>query len=319
MFSLLIATIFTVVELNCENLFDCRHDTLKQDTEFLPTSVRRWTPYRYWKKLDDIGRAIIACGGEGSGWTAPDMVALCEVENDSVLHDLTKRSLLRNACYEYLMTSSPDERGVDVALLYSPFTFKPLNHHAIRITPAADMRPTRDILYVSGLSVGGDTLHVFVFHAPSRYGGEKATRPHRVLAGKYLCEAIDSIRVLSPCAKIIVAGDFNDYGSEANIVQIESRAMTDVTASAKGTNGAKGTYRYKGEWGSLDHIFVSSEMLPVFVGCGIVDQKYLIKEDEKYGGVQPFRTYIGPRYNGGVSDHLPLVVWFDTDRWRKER
>ena len=113
----LLVSLFTLVQLNCENLFDCRHDSLKDDHEFLPEAYRRWTPSRYWKKLNRIGQEIVACGGEGKQWRLPDLVALCEVENDSVLRDLTHRSLLRTARYEYVMTNSPDVRGIDVALL----------------------------------------------------------------------------------------------------------------------------------------------------------------------------------------------------------
>ena len=103
----------TLVELNCENLFDCHHDSLKQDTEWLPASVRKWTPSRYWRKVNSIGQVILSCQEEG----VPDLVALVEVENDSVLFDLTRRSLLRHAGYEYLMTQSPDVRGIDVIII----------------------------------------------------------------------------------------------------------------------------------------------------------------------------------------------------------
>ena len=33
---------FRVVSYNVENLFDCRHDTLKNDYEFLPDAMRHW-------------------------------------------------------------------------------------------------------------------------------------------------------------------------------------------------------------------------------------------------------------------------------------
>ena len=95
----LLLGIFTFVELNCENLFDTQHDSLKQDVEYLPDSYHHWNANRYWKKLNRIGQEIIACGGEGNNWMLPDLVALCEVENDSVMRDLTKRSLLRQARY----------------------------------------------------------------------------------------------------------------------------------------------------------------------------------------------------------------------------
>ena len=145
----LLVSVFTLVQLNCENLFDCRHDSLKNDQEFLPDAYRHWTPSRYWKKLNRIGQEIVACGGEGQQWKLPDVVALCEVENDSVLRDLTRRSLLRTARYEYVMTHSPDLRGIDVALLYSPFTFALIKSHTMRINPPTGMRPTRDILYAN--------------------------------------------------------------------------------------------------------------------------------------------------------------------------
>ena len=106
----------TVVELNGENLFDYRDDEGKQDEEYLPEATRHWTKKRYWRKLNNIAQELLSCSDDG----IPDLIALCEVENDSVLNDLCHRSLLRNASYDYLMTSSPDLRGIDVALLYSP-------------------------------------------------------------------------------------------------------------------------------------------------------------------------------------------------------
>ena len=152
--SMLLISLFTFVELNCENLFDCRHDSLKNDTEFLPDGAYHWTRTRYWQKLDRIGQTILSCGEQqvtnrlseggvnnGKSWQLPDMVALCEVENDSVLHDLTRRSLLRNACYEYVMTNSPDERGIDVALMYSPYSFRLIGSHSVRVNPIKGNAP----------------------------------------------------------------------------------------------------------------------------------------------------------------------------------
>lgn len=308
MLSLLLASLFTFVELNCENLFDCQHDSLKNDTEFLPDGSNHWTPNRYWRKLNRIGQEILACGGEGDEWALPDMVALCEVENDSVMRDLTRRSLLRKARYEYVMTHSPDERGIDVALLYSPFSFRFISSHAIRVDMPRGVRPTRDILYVSGRITTGDTLHVFVVHAPSRTGGERATAPYRQLVADRLGSAIDSLRRLSPSAPVIVAGDFNDYSGSRNLKRIAEHGMTDVSASARGRNGAKGTYRFHGEWGSLDHFLLSREWVEAMQECFIMDAPFLLTRDEKYGGMQPKRNFLGPKYLNGFSDHLPLVL-----------
>ena len=151
----LILGILTFVELNCENLFDARKDSVKDDTEYTAESLRHWTRTRYWNKLNSIAQEIVSCGDDNSGWALPDLVALCEVENDTVLTDLSRRSLLRNAGYEYVMTDSPDQRGIDVALLYSPFSFRMINHYPLRIPPIKEMRPTRDILYACGELING--------------------------------------------------------------------------------------------------------------------------------------------------------------------
>ena len=311
--SLILSSLLTFVQLNCENMFDCADDSLTQDSEYLPESGKYWTPGKYWKKLNSIGKEIIACGGDGDEWRLPDIVALCEIENDSVMRDLTKRSLLRKAGYEYVMTNSADVRGIDVALMYSPFSFKPLSHYSLRVERVRDMRPTRDILYVKGLIRGGDTLHVFVVHAPSRYGGKKNTERHRLQVAERLRMATDSIRSLYAEAKIIVSGDFNDESTDKSLREICGSGLFNISATAKGSNGAKGTYKYKGEWSRIDHILASGSMTQILKDCRINDAEFLLESDETYGGVQPMRTYNGYRYNGGYSDHLPIVARFGVD------
>ena len=301
--TLILSSLLTFMELNCKNLFDTRHDSLKNDLEFLPDGSYKWTPYRYWAKLNHLGQEIVAQSDP-----VPDFVAMCEVENDSVMFDLTKRSLLRNAGYEYVMTSSPDERGIDVALLYQPASFALLHSHSIRIKPLPDTRPTRDILYASGLLITGDTLHIFVVHAPSRRGGEQVSRPYRLLVASQLAEAVDSVYAISRDAKIIIAGDFNDYADSPALQYLYEHHLINMSADAQGSHGAKATYRWHGEWRSLDQILCSPSLAARKQSCVIGDLPFLLEDDEKYGGKKPYRTYLGPRYLGGYSDHLPLVV-----------
>lgn len=307
---LFLSSFLTFVELNCENLFDCTHDSLKNDTEFLPEGSYRWTRTRYWRKLNHIGQAVIACGEGENGWQLPDIVALCEVENDTVMRDLTCRSLLRSARYEYVMTDSPDERGIDVALMYSPFSFALINHRSVRPSPLEGMRPTRDLLYACGLTVGGDTLHVIVTHMPSRRSGERLTDRYREHVARSVIAVADSVRRLSPDALIIVAGDFNEYPGRGCVATICGAGFKDVSEGAVGRNGAKGTYRYHGGWGSLDHVLASRALARRFMDCRVEDAPFLIEDDDKYGGVKPRRNYLGPRWLDGFSDHLPLVVRF---------
>ena len=305
--TLILSSLLTFMELNCENLFDTRHDSLKNDQEFLPDGSYKWTPYRYWAKLNHLGQEIVAQSDP-----VPDFVAMCEVENDSVMFDLTKRSLLRNAGYEYVMTSSPDERGIDVALLYQPASFALLHSHSIRIKPLPDTRPTRDILYASGLLITGDTLHIFVVHAPSRRGGEQASRPYRLLVASQLAEAVDSVYAISRDAKIIIAGDFNDYADSPALQYLYEHHLINISSDAQGSHGAKATYRWHGEWRSLDQILCSPSLAARKQSSVIGDLPFLLEDDEKYGGEKPYRTYLGPRYLGGYSDHLPLVVQFSS-------
>jgi len=330
--ALLLTTLFTFVELNCENLFDYTHDEGKDDMEWTPTSIRHWNKGRYWRKLNNIGQEIISCGetpslnrerlrvgeqssGMGRGgsptWQLPDMVALCEVENDSVIRDLTKRSMLRNAGYEYLITQSHDLRGIDVALLYAPTSFRLIRSYALRVKPLPGMRPTRDILYACGEIISGDTLHVFVVHAPSRFGGERQTRPNRRVVGERLMASIDSIRSLHPNPRIIVAGDFNDGDNDALLTYLHSQRLHNISEGAMGHHGAKATYKYQGRWENIDHILVSNAMVRSFQEVYVHDPEFLTEEDSKYGGRQPHRNYNGMRYQRGFSDHLPLVARFE--------
>lgn len=294
----------TFVELNCENLFDYHDDEGKDDAEYLPEATRHWTKKRYWRKLNNIAQELLSTSDEG----IPDLIALCEVENDSVLHDLTKRSLLRNAGYEYLMTSSPDLRGIDVALLYSPFSFAPIRSYSIRVNPVEDMRPTRDILYACGATITADTLHIFVVHMPSRYGGERYSRPFRKAVADRLCQSLDSIQGLNPDAQILIAGDFNDGSDSPVLQQICQHGIRNLTKEAKGQNGVRGTYRYKGEWESIDHILASLNIYNKVESARIHAPKFLLEDEKLYGGFRPRRTYNGMRYQPGYSDHLPLVV-----------
>lgn len=196
---------FRVMFYNVENLFDCQHDTLKNDYEFLPDAPKGWTQARYHDKLARIAKVIIATGEEN----VPDLVGLCEVENDHCLKDLTENSPLREAGYRYVMTDSPDERGIDVALLYQRGTFKLVGKNCISVPyKEIERRPTRDILHVTGQVASGDTLDVFVCHMPSRAGGEEKSEPYRLFTAQILKIAADSVMNIRQHPNVMIMGDF---------------------------------------------------------------------------------------------------------------
>lgn len=361
--SLLLTLLFTIVSYNCENLFDCRHDSLKNDWEFLPPASaeasasanenekdpprpslkgrgkqlkdenqnenlnlnfgasRNWNSGRYWRKLNNIGRVIQQCGSatltqQRGGAMLPDIVALLEVENDSTLFMLTRRSLLKGAGYRYVMTNSLDARGIDVAMIYNPLTFRLEKSYSIRPELKRSMSDTvgirtRDILYAKGVMRARDTLHIFIVHAPSRRNGKSATEGYRLQVEQRMMQSVDSIRNINPNAKIVLMGDFNDYSNDRALKDIVSRGFVETSKGIRGLNyertGVSGTYKYQGAWNSLDHIFLSTGVQQQVERCFIYDAAWLLEEDNQ-GGYKPFRTYLGPKYHDGVSDHLPIVL-----------
>ena len=307
---------FRVMFWNVENLFDTKDDPQKNDNEFLPDATRHWTYPRYQDKLKKVAKTIVASGREG----VPDLVGLCEVENDSCLYDLTRRSLLREADYRYVMTDSPDRRGIDVALLYQRGTFKLISHQSIRIPSETIKRdPTRDILHVTGQILSGELVDVFVCHFPSRSEGKAKSEPYRLLAARTLRHTVDSLMEVRQHPYLIIMGDFNDYPTDKSMKEVLC-GKGDLQNLMQGMEA--GTYRYRGEWGIFDQFLVSENISAKInfaaaknknVGAYlenvlILRHPFLLEEDEKYGGDKPFRTFNGMKYNGGYSDHLPLAV-----------
>lgn len=329
-------TPFCIMQYNVENLFDTKNDVQTNDDEFLETSSRRWTLSRYWHKLDGLAKVIAAVGEE----RLPALIALCEVENDSVLYDLTKRSSLRAVGYRYVVTQSADPRGIDVALLYQPGMFRLLEHHTIKMPSVENgYTPTRDILHVRGQVISGDTLDVLVCHFPSRSRGTRKADEHRVLAATTLRCSIDSLFMVHPHAKVVVAGDFNAAPGDMVFTKIlcaheyfymqnnrvDSALINGADATmylttprrSKVKNKTLGSYRYRGEWMFLDHILVSENLLDsasifrcIDKQVQVADFPFLLVDDQTYGGKRPHRTYQGPSYRGGYSDHLPIYLNF---------
>ncbi len=308
---------FRIMFYNVENLFDCKHDSLKKDEEFLPTSQKKWDMAKYNDKLAKISKVIVATGTD----RVPDLVGLCEVENDNCLTDLTKNSPLRQAGYEYVMTNSPDQRGIDVALLYQRGSFKLLNTNSIRIPNEEIERwPTRDILHVTGQVLSGDTMDVFVCHMPSRSGGEEESEPYRLFTAQILNISVDSVMHERKNPNVVIMGDFNDYPTNNSIAKVLGAvAPKDKIEGGKLYNlmadRQEGTYRYKGDWGVLDQMIVSGTMLQGKDGvrtsydkAQILKHPFLMEEDDRYGGETPSRTFWGNRFHGGYSDHLPICV-----------
>ena len=300
---------FSVLFYNTENCFDCFDDTTNNgDDEYLPSSIKHWTFNRYKDKLNNIAKTIIAAGE----WNPPVLIGLCEIENETVMKQLIAWTGLGNMNYRYIHYESRDRRGIDVALLYSKDRFDPMESKPVHIE-LGDNRHTRDILLVKGVIDHTDTIFAIVNHWPSRYGGALTSEPSRMSASKTLCFICDSLRGENPDAKIIVMGDFNDTPEDKSIHTIVNNDFINLSHNSK---KIEGTNKYRYQWELIDQILISGEYYLDLQGMDvksefkIIDLPFLLESDPSYLGVKPYRTYQGPIYKGGFSDHLPVMVTF---------
>lgn len=297
----------TVMFMNAENLFDPEDDPLKDDDDYTPDGEYHWTKSRYWDKLDAVSKVIVAADED----QAPALVGLCEVENETVLNDLTSRSALREAGYRFVMTDSPDRRGIDVALMYRRTFFRLIGQESLRV----NLRPygggaTRDILHVTGVLDNHDTIDVYVCHWPSRYGGVEQSEPLRVSAARRLRASADSIIKVRRKPYIIIMGDLNEGPDDPAVRDVLTAGSRLVTLMDRLDGGS---YKYDGEWDKYDQFIVSDSFTnslgcTELLGAEIMDLPFLLTDDDNYGGQRPLRTYNGRRYLGGYSDHLPIKM-----------
>jgi predicted extracellular nuclease len=313
-----------IVFYNVENLFDTEKDSLINDDDFLPDGSRFWTYNRYQQKLHHISTVLTTIGG----WDPPEIIGLCEIENRKVLDDLCSKSSLAKLKYKIIHKDSPDLRGIDVAFLYQPKAFFPISYKAISVKfPHRPEATTRDILYICGQAKNKDTIHIFVNHWPSRLGGQLESEPNRLAAARILRHAVDSVLNKHPGAKIIILGDLNDYPDNKSLTevllanrdfgQIKSNELYNLSVQME-KSSRMGSHKFDGEWGILDQIIVSGSLLNAANGLSakkenvfIFDADFLLEEDGNFTGKRTFRTYIGFRYHGGYSDHLPVFIDLD--------
>jgi len=262
---------------------------------------------------------IILAAGK---WNPPVFVGLCEIENLKVLELLTGLAPLSNYHYKIIQKDSPDERGIDVALIYRPEIFHPFNYRAIPVVDPLDQSfKTRDILLVSGIINGCDTLHIFVNHWPSRYGGIMETQKYRMLAAEILKENIQTLKQIYSHPKIICMGDFNDSPKDVSLLKgLEAKEINNPDVSGEMINLSSAwmkspiktiksqyTWEVFDQWIVSDYFLEKTECLD-FSDAAIFDAGFLLEPDTKFGGVKPKRTYVGFKYQEGFSDHLPVLL-----------
>lgn len=290
-----------VVFYNVENLFDTEDDPNKNDAEFLPEGKKEWTKKRLREKSINLSKAILV----SSNFEAPLLLGVCEIENNEVLKYLSKKTPLRKFKLEHIHYESKDQRGIDVALFYDAKRFEIIESKKVPIF-FQDGRPylTRDILYVKGL-IQQDTVHIAVNHWPSRRGGSEKSEHKRKLVAKHLRTIIDSV---GSDKNWLVMGDFNDEPHNKSLQTLVKKDFDNLMNVIE-----KGSYFYKSNWYKYDQLIISNAFKKSFKinQTDIIHRDWLMQHNEKKMTKFPFRSYRGPIYIGGFSDHLPIMMNFE--------
>ena len=313
------ANTVTVVAYNVENLFDTIDTPNKIDEEFTPSSEKHWNTEKYLKKLRNLSYVLSHINPN----ELPEIIALEEVENRSVLEDLIKQEALKKGNYQIIHQESPDKRGIDVALLYRSDVFSEISYEYVPVHFDFDTSvTTRDVLHAV-LKTDNEKWHIIVNHWPSRWGGEKESEPKRVEAAKVTRQIVDKIQAKNKNAKIMLLGDFNDTPFNKSIHTV-LKAGNELYPKSKGelynlmydkATLGQGTHAYGGKYSMIDNLIVSYPFLNAQKGYKVspsgtdiyFDAK-IVFFNNKTGIWQPNRTFSRNRYFGGYSDHLPIYT-----------
>ncbi len=313
----------SVAFYNLENLFDTTNDSLIFDDARTAEGKDRWSQKRYQKKIGDLANVLSLIGRDVRG-TSPDIIGLCELENLGVLQDLLSHEKLSGNDYGLMHYDSPDERGIDVALMYRKTHFTPFTQKSQRLLLAdsdGHRDYTRDLLIVGGM-LDESELYILVNHWPSRSGGEYRSRPYRIDAARLNIKVIDSIRRINPDSAFIIMGDFNDNPTDMSVKKIlktsgkrssvsEHVLYNPMEALYKRGIGSLG---YRDQWHLFDQILVSENLLSgknrnyQLWKAGVFNPPFLVSREGRFKGY-PFRTYTSGSYTGGFSDHFPVYIY----------
>jgi hypothetical protein len=335
----------TVAFYNFENLFDTINNP-NNDEEWTPKGTQRWTSKKYHQKLHNLSKVLMQIGTNDQHKQAPTFIGCAEIENRAVLEDLIQEPNLVSSDYGIVHFDSPDNRGIDVGLLYRKKYFKPTSFINIPLIlyrnkdknskkKAFEIEDdlsdtdvpestngkrvyTRDILLVTGF-LEGEEINILVNHWPSRAGGEKKSSPFREAAGRLNRKIMDSIYKVNPKSKIIIMGDLNDgaynksikEGIGAKLKKSEVKKFGIYNPFEQMAKEGNATIFYRDSGDIFDQIMVSESL---------IKKDYNSYQYWKAGIFnKPFLIQNSGQYKGypirhsanevGYSDHFPVYIY----------
>lgn len=343
--------VVSVMTYNVENLFDTKHDEGKEDWTYLPLSFKKsskevqsycqsltneyyrrdcleidWSDAMLTKKVHQIARVIKSV----QNGRAPDILVVQEVEN---IHALRALNTIGGLGYsEVILVEGKDVRGIDVGILSRYPLAKPAVYHDIDFSrdPMPNNRTapiTRGILEAT-FRVGPHTVTVLGNHWPSQGNPSEA----RYAAARTMNE------IASRAAKglVVALGDFNTVHTDRphGLNEITTNAQQETSFIDAETMKRKlfpkmplnkGTHNYKGEWSSLDRIFVKRGTVSETGQGGRIPSRLPVARWDSLLIVNP-EFAMKPIGNGsneliparfdyntgtGFADHLPVVIAFE--------
>jgi len=315
------ASPFYIAFWNLENLFDIEGSPRRSDKirRALGDSIKNWTQDRLDRKVSQLASIIIQMNG-GRG---PDMLGVCEVENEHVMTLLVQALAALGRTYAIVHHDTQDRRGIDVGIIYDADLFTvevQFNHFVMRRTA------TRDILQVNFFTPQGRRFVVIVNHWPSRLGDETRSEVYRAIAGETLAYFHQRIReVLGNNAPVLAMGDFNDepfdrsledyalsHRSRTRVVRARNPLFLNLMWPLMGAGMA--SYYYGNEPCFLDQFLVNKNLLSQNAPIRVVPESVeVLRFPEMVGtGIYPIPIRFGgmktPVNLDGFSDHFPIAM-----------
>lgn len=309
---------------NLENLFDTYDDPMKNDEEFLPDGANKWTEVKYRKKLHNMAKVISEMAKANGMFHT--VLGVSEIENRMVLEDLIMQPELMPANFQIVHYDSPDNRGVDVAMLYRPDQFEYIDSESIPFTmDGYDNFKTRDILMVYG-RIAGEEFAIYVAHLPSRVGGKGGDLRSR--GAEIIREHSLDMMKEHPGIKVVVMGDMNDDPFNDSMAKVLGARLDpeDVVNPEdmfnpfwRLLNEGFGSNGYQDVWSLFDQIIVNGSLLNAEEGLhikplgkkgyyGVVFRRpFMIAQKGQYRNY-PLRTFSNGAFINGYSDHLPTFI-----------
>lgn len=302
---------------NLENLFDTEHSAARPDwlQKTLRNELAGWDNAILNRKISQLA-SIINRMNDGHG---PDLLGVCEVENESVLTRLIAALQSTGRCYRAAHHGTSDKRGIDVAFIYDAnrFTVEEQFFHIILKHEA-----TRDLFQVNFRTQAGHDLIVVGNHWPSQSLDDCGPEPFRILAGEtlnYWTQRIQQIKGAD--AAVVVMGDFHE--------EPVHQPMSDEAPNARlRTIRSETTRLHNLTWPVMGEALEShyvQHVLKMFdqlwVSCGFLQENAVFRVNEHSVTVIRFPEmltrglYPMPRRFGrpsagldlnGFSDHFPV-------------